>query len=347
MVPSLRGRDRYRQVVLLVRCALECLLFLCQPFLDIAQGLDGINGLLEVEPAGIVGVELGEGVAVFVAFFEVFVVVQATVVGGDTVEIAHVDGFGAFLVGKQGFVHLFAVADADDLDFLFLAAKELTNGFRLGLDGAGRGFFDEEIAVFAMLEGEEHQIHRFFQRHDEPGHVGLGDGDGVAGFDLVDPQRDNGATAAHDVAVAGAADFRLAGHPGLGNGHLFFNSLGHAHGVDGIGGLVRGQTDNRLYPGLNGGGEHIVGADDIGPHGLHGEELAGGHLLQSGGVEDIIHPSHGSPNRLQIPDIANVKLDFVRHFRHPGLVLVAHIVLLLLVSREDADLANIRGEKAV
>ena len=298
MVPSLRGRDRYRQVVLLVRCALECLLFLYQPFLDIAQGLDGINGLLEVEPAGIVGVELGEGIAALVAFFEILVVIQATVVGGNTVEITHVDGFGTFLVGKQGFVHLFAVADANHFDVLFLAAKQLADGFRLGLDGAGGGFFDEEIAVFAMLEGEEHQIHRFFQRHDEPGHVGLGDGDGVAGFDLVDPQRDNGAPGAHNVAIPGAADFRLAGHAGLGNGHLFFNSLGHAHGVDGIGGLVGGQADNGLHTELNSGSEHVVGADDIGPHGLHGEELAGRHLLQSSGVENIVHPGHGSPNRL-------------------------------------------------
>ena len=347
MVPSLRGRDRYRQVVLLVRCALECLLFLCQPFLDIAQGLDGINGLLEVEPAGIVGVELGEGVAALVAFFEILVVIQATVVGRDTVEIAHVDGFGTFLVGKQRFVHLFAVADADDLDFLFLAAKQLTDGFCLGLDGAGRGLFDEEVAVFAVLEGKQHQIHRFFQRHDEPGHVGFGDSNGVASLDLVDPQRDDGATATHDVAVAGAANFGLAGHPGLGNGHLFFNSLGHAHGVDGIGGLVCRQADNGLHAELNGGGEHIVGADDIGPHGLHGEELAGGHLLQGGGVEDIVHPGHGPPDGLQVPDIANVKLDLVRYLRHLCLVLVAHIVLLLLIPGEDADLANVRGEKAI
>ena len=315
--------------------------------MSILQGGNGVNGLPEVEPAGVVGVELREGVAVFVAFFEILVVVEAPVVGGDTVEVAHVDGLGAFLIGKEGLVHLFAVADADDLDVFFFAAEELADGFRLGADGAGGGFFDEEVAVFAVLKGEEHQVNGLFQGHDEPGHVGLGDGDGVAGFDLVDPQGDDGAPGAHDVAVAGAADFGLAGHPGFGNSHLLLNGLGHAHGVDGVGGLVGGQADDGLHPGLDGGGEDVVRADDVGPHGLHGEELAGGHLLQSGGVEDIVHPGHGPPDGLQVPDVANVKLDLIRYLRHSGLVLVAHVVLLLLIPGEDADLANVRGEEAV
>ena len=283
----------------------------------------------------------------FVAFFEVFVVVQAPVVGGDAVEVPHVDGFGAFLVGQEGLVHLFAVADADDFDVLFLAAEELADGFRLGPDGAGGGLFDEQVAVFAVLEGEEHQVHGLFQGHDEPGHVGLGDGDGVSGFDLVDPQGDDGAPGAHDVAIPGAADLGLAGHSGLGNGHLFLNGLGHAHGVDGVSGLVGGQADYALHTGLNGGGKHIVGADNIGADGLHGEELAGGHLLQGGGVENIVHPGHGPPNGLQVPDVANVKLDLIRHLGHSGLVLVAHVVLLLLIPGEDADLANVRGEEAI
>ena len=315
--------------------------------MSILQGCNGVNGLPEVEPAGIVGVELGEGVAVFVALFEVLIVVQPPVVGGDAVEVAHVDGLGALLVGQEGLIHLFAVADADDFDVLFLAAEELADGLGLGPDGAGGGFFDEEIAVFAVLEGEKHQVHGLFQGHDEAGHIGLGDGDGVSGFDLVDPQRNDGAPGAHDVAVAGAADFGLARHAGLGDGHFFLDGLGHAHGVDGIGGLVGGQADDGLHTELNGGGEDVVRADDVGPHGLHGEELTGGHLLQGGGVEDIVHPGHGPPDGLQVPDVANVKLDFIRHLRHFRLILVAHIVLLLFVPGEDADFANVRGEKAV
>ena len=273
-------------------------LLLRQPLPDIAQSGNGPLGFFQVQAAGVVGVELGEGVAVFVAFFEVFVVVQPSVVGGDAVEVAHVDGFGALLVGEEGFVHLFAVADANDLDFLFLAAKKLTDGFRLGLDGTGGGLFDKEVAVFAVLEGEEHQIHGLFQGHDEAGHVGLGDSDGVAGLDLVDPQGNDGAPGAHDVAVAGAADFRLAGHSGFGNGHLFLNSLGHAHGVDGVGGLVGGQADDALHPSLDGGGKDVVRADDVGPHGFHGEELAGRNLFQCCRMEYVVHSVHSRAYRL-------------------------------------------------
>ena len=322
-------------------------LFLRQPLPDVAQGGNGLLGFFQVQAAGVVGVELRQGVPLVVALFEVLIVVEPAVVGGDPVEVPHVDGLGALLVGEEGLVHLLAVADADDLDFLLLAAEELADGFRLGPDGAGGGLLDEQVAVLAVLEGEEHQVHGLLQGHDEPGHVGLSDGDGVAGFDLVDPQGDDGAPGAHDVAVAGAADFGLAGHPGFGNSHLLLNGLGHAHGVDGVGGLVGGQADDGLHPGLDGGGEDVVRADDVGPHGLHGEELAGGHLLQSGGVEDIVHPGHGPPDGLQVPDVANVKLDLIRYLRHSGLVLVAHVVLLLLIPGEDADLANVRGQKAV
>ena len=323
------------------------LLFLRQPLLDVAQGRDGVDGLLQIQAAGVVGVELRQGVALLVALFEVLVVVQAAVVGGDAVEVAHVDGLGALLVGKQCLIHLLAVANADDLDVLLLAAEEVADGLGLGLDGAGGGLFDEQIAVLAVLEGEEHQIHGLFQRHDEPGHIWLGDGDGVAGLDLVNPQGDDGATGAHDVAIAGAADFGLAGHPGLGDGDFFLDGLGHAHGVDGVGGLVRRQADDALHALFDGGGEHIVRADDVGPHGLHGEELAGGHLLQGRGMEDIVHPMHGPPDGLQVPDIADVKFNFVRHLGHLRLVLMAHIVLLLLVTREDANLANIGSQEAV
>ena len=57
-----------------------------------------------------------------------------------------------------------------------------------------------------MLESEQDQIHSLVQVHQETGHVGIGDGDGVASLDLVDEQRNDRATAAHDVAVTGAAD---------------------------------------------------------------------------------------------------------------------------------------------
>lgn len=57
---------------------------------------------------------------------------------------------------------------------------------------------------------------------------------GVAFADLVNPEGDDGATAAHHIAVMGATDLRLARVTALGDGHLLFNSLGDAHRIDRI-----------------------------------------------------------------------------------------------------------------
>ena len=186
------------------------------------------------------------------------------------------------------------MADADDLDVFLLAAEEFADGFGLGLDGAGGGFLDEDVAVLAMLEGEEDQVDSFLEAHDEAGHGRFREGDGLAGADLVDPQGDDAAAGAHDVAVAGAADAGVQGVAALGHGNLLLQSLADAHRIDGIGGLVRRQANHALYPGVDGRIQHIVRADDIGLHGLHREELTTRHLLESGRVEDVIDTTNGS-----------------------------------------------------
>ena len=239
------------------------------------------------------------------------------------------------------------MADADDFDLLLFAAEQLTHRLCLRFYGASGGFFDEQITVFAMLEGEEHEIDRLLQRHDESGHGGLGDGDGVAGSDLIDPQRDDRAAGAHDVSVTGTADLGLAGHSGLGDRDLLLDRLGHAHGVDGVSRLVGGETDDAFHPLFNGGGQHVVRADDVGAYCLHGEKLAGGHLLESGSMEDVVYPAHSAPDGLQIPHVTDVEFDLIRHFRHLHLKFMAHIVLLLLIAGEDTDLADVGRKKAV
>ena len=64
-------------------------------------------------------------------------------------------------------------------------------------------------------------------------------------------------------------------------------------------------------------------------------------------MEDVIHAVHGVFDGLQIPHVADVEADFVRHLRHGGLEVVAHVVLLLFVAAEDADFADVGGEEAV
>ena len=318
-----------------------------QFFLNILQGSDLGLGLLKVQAVGVVGVELFDLRTLGVALFEELIVVQTTVVGGHAVEVAHVLGFGALLLGEQCLVHLLSMADADHFDILLLASKELANSLSLGLDGAGRSFLHEDIAVVSVLESEEDEIDGLLQRHDEAGHLGFGQRDGVAITYLVYPQRNNRTAGAHHIAIAGAANLGFARVATLGHCNLLLHGLGDTHGVDGIGGLIRGEADDGTYASLDGGSQDIVRADDIGLDGLHREELTARDLLQCCGMEDVIHTRHGIAARLQVAYIADKKLDLVRHVRVFHLVFVAHIVLLLLIAGEDADFSDIRTEEAI
>ena len=197
---------------------------------------------------------------------------------------------------------------------------------------------------------EQDQIHSLVQIHQEAGHVGVSNGDGVASLDLIDEQRNDGATAAHDVAVTGAADGRaapLGSHTGVGVDDVLHHGLGNAHGVDGVGRLVGGQADNTLNASVNSGVQHIISTDDVGLDGLHGEELAGGDLLQSSSVEDVVNTGHGVTDGLGIADITDVELDLLGVLRMLGLKLVAHIVLLLLVTGEDTNLIQVRIQEVL
>ena len=255
---------------------------------------------------------------------------------------------GTLLIGKEGFVHFFAVADADDLDFV-TGMEQLRHRLGQHPDGAGGSLLYQDIPAGAVLKSEEHQVNGLLQGHDEPGHVRLGDGNGAAGFDLVNPQRDHASPGAHDVAVAGAADFGIlrVNRPGLGHNDLLHHGLGGAHGVHRVGRLVGRQADHRLDPLVNGRGEHVIRADDVGLHRLHGEKLAGGHLLQSRRVENVVHIVDGVFHGLQIPDVADEELDFCRGLGHFRLELVAHVVLLLFVPGENPDLADVRIQEPV
>ena len=170
---------------------------------------------LEVQPAGVVRIELLDRRALHIALLKILVVIEVAVVGGDSVEVTHVDGLRRLLLRQERLVHLLAMADADDLDVLLLAAEELAHGLGLRLDRAGEGLLDQDVAIPSMLERKEHQVDSLLQRHDEPRHLGLGERDRIPLPDLVDPQRNHGAAGAHHVAVAGAADLRITAEAAL------------------------------------------------------------------------------------------------------------------------------------
>ena len=201
-----------------------------------------------------------------------------------------------------------------------------------------------------MLESEQDQIHSLVQVHQEAGHIGIGDGDGIASLDLVDEQRDNGTAAAHNVAVTSATDgsaTTLSRYTGIGVDDVLHHGLRDAHGVDGVSCLIGGQAYNTLNASVNSGVQHIISTDDVGLDGLHGEELAGRNLLQSGSVENVVNTGHGILDRLGIADITNVELDLASSLRVLCLKLVTHVILLLLVTRENADFLQVRIQEVL
>ena len=198
-----------------------------------------------------------------------------------------------------------------------------------------------------MLESEQDQIHSLVQVHQEAGHVGVGDGDGIASLDLVNEQRNDGTTAAHDVAVTGAADggaATLGSHTGVCVDDVLHHGLGNAHGVDGVSCLIGGQADDTLNACVNCSVQDVISTDDVGLDGLHGEELAGRNLFQSGSVEDVVNTGHCVTDRLGVADITDVELDLLGVLRVLGLKLMAHIVLLLFVTGEDTNLLQVRNQ---
>lgn len=228
------------------------------------------------------------------------------------------------------------------------AAEDLLDGLGEVADGGGGGLLDEQVAGVGVLEGELHQVHGLVQVHEEAGHVGVGDRERLAFPDAVDEQRDDAAARAHDVAVAGAADGGASGAvAGVGVDDGLHHGLGLAHGVDGVGRLVGGQAHDAVDALVDCGMEHVVRADDVGAHGLHGEELAGGNLLEGGCVEDVVHAVHGVAHALGVADVADEEADLGGELGRPLLQAVAHVVLLLLVAREDADLGQVGVHKVL
>lgn len=308
--------------------------------LHVLGGLDLGDGALDVEPLGVVGGVGLVGLGLHLAVDDELVVVEVARVAGDAVVAAHVLGSQALLAGHEGLEELLAVAGADHLGAH--AAEDLL--YRLGevADGRCRRLLDEQVAWVGVLEGELHEVDRLVQVHEEAGHVRVGDRERLAPADAVDEQRDDAAARAHDVSVARAADGGAAGAvSGVGVDDGLHHGLGLAHGVDGVGRLVGGQAHDAVHALVDRGVQHVVRADDVGAHGLHGEELAGGHLLEGGGVEDVVHAVHSVAHRLGVADVTDEEAHLGGELRGPLLQAVAHVVLLLLVAGEDADLGQI------
>ena len=304
--------------------------------LHILSGLDLLDGPSDIKTLGIVRgiglVRLGP----HVALDEEAVIVKVARVAGNAIVVAHVLGAQALLAGHECLIELLAVAGADNLGSHM--SEDLLDRLGQVSDRGSRGLLDEQVAGVGVLEGELDEVDRLVEVHEEAGHVGVGHGERLTLADAVDEQRDDGTAGTHHVAIARAADGRATGAVArVGVDDRLHHCLGLAHSVDGICSLIGGEANDLLHALGDGGVQHVVGADDVGAHGLHGEKLTRGNLLESSRMENVVHTVHRVANGLGVAHVADEEADLGGELGAPLLQAVAHVVLLLLVAREDAD----------
>ena len=95
-----------------------------------------------------------------------------------------------------------------------------------------------------MLKSKKDQVYGLVQRHDKAGHGPVCNCNGIAFPDLVDPQRDHGATGTHHISVPGTAYLRFRCSAALADDHLLHHGLACPHGIDRVSGLIGGKADH-------------------------------------------------------------------------------------------------------
>jgi hypothetical protein len=202
---------------------------------------------------------------------------------------------------------------------------------------------DEEIPLLAVLEGEDNEVDRIVEGHHEAGHVPVGDGDRAVGGNLFKEERDNRTAGSHDVAVAGQTQDGIPGEhlARAGDDVLLHQGLGDAHGVDRIGRFVGREEDGLFHVISDAGGDDVVRAENVSLGSLERVELARRDLLERRSGEDVVHAFERIDDGTVVADVTNVELQFV------VVVFLTHVVLLLLVAGEDADLLDLGLEEAV
>ena len=303
---------------------------------------------LHIKTPGVVAVVVLYCRNLLVALHEELVVVQVPRVARDAEIVPHVHRARHLLTRDECLVQLLPVPRTDDLHLRLAVFRVYLRVDLLQCRGEGvqrgrRSLLHEQVAVVPVRERVHHEVHSIVQRHHEPRHVRVRYRYRLALHHLLHPQRNHRPAGGHHIAVPSAADSRrrsLAELAPLRYRHLLHHRLADAHRVDRVGSLVRGEHNHILHPVLDGGQEHIVRALHIGPHSLHWEELAARNLLQCRSRENIVHAAHRHIHALLVAHVADEELN-LRVLQH-----VPHVVLLLLVPREDADLPDVAVKKA-
>ena len=233
------------------------------------------------------------------------------------------------------------MAGSDDTDFVVFAEQLFQ---RLGqvCDRRGGRLLHEDIARTRVFECVQHEINRLIERHQKTRHLRVGNGQRLAGQQLVDEEGNHRAPRPHDVAIARGAENSAVGpgEPRLRDHQFFHHGLGDAHGIDWINSLVGTENHTALHAIGNGRPHDILDAQDVRANRLHRVELTGGHLLQRGGAEDIVDADQCIMDAVVLPHIPYVELELLIAQFKP------HVFLFFFVAAENANLREIEIEQA-
>ena len=207
-------------------------------------------------------------------------------------------GLGVLGVGEDFLVEFLArtesgVFDLDVLADLEAGQRDHLPGEVVDLDGFAH-VEGEYLVALGQGHGLQDEAAGLGDGHEVTGDAGVGDRDGAAFLDLFAETRDDGAVGAEDIAEARGDELGLAldlaslesEAEGL---HVdLCETLGAAHDVGGIDGLVSRDHDHLLGAVFDAFVGDVAGAVDIDEDGLAGVLLHQGDVLVRRGVEDYL-----------------------------------------------------------
>ncbi len=198
-------------------------------------------------------------------------------------------GGHVFAVGEEFLVHFFAGADAGVFD------PDVAAGFSSRQADEVDGqvvYFDrfahvqhEDFRASGHGTGLDDELNGFGYGHEVALHIGVGNGDRAASFDLFDEGRHDAAAAAQDVAEPDRGKAGFAGTVEILDDQLG-QTFGRSHDAGGINGFVGRYKNEGLYPVNIGEFCNIFGADDVVVKCLNWMAFHHGYVFVGSGMEN-------------------------------------------------------------
>src|SRR5215471_1030344 len=196
----------------------------------------------------------------------------------------------------------------------------------------------EDLPAHHLLDAAEDEVHTLLEREPESRHPLVGDRD-RARLALLQEEWNHAPPAAHDVAIAAAAERRPADRVRVDvslREEFLRDELRRTVEIDRIHGLIGADRHDLLHATVDRRVDHALRTADVGLHGLDRVVLEGRHLLQCCRVNDDVDAVHGAR---EPPFVAHVT-DEPTHARVSEPEVRAHLFLFQLVATVDDDASD-------